>query len=212
MLFSKRPKSSEGDPEFSLHGIDRGHHKVSYRGIKCVKCPLDYVMYQMLLFEVQPDLLIEVGSYMGGAAMYYADLMDIAGKGEIHSINIKDELDRRSMHPRIRFSFDGWENYKLPEPGQYKTVMVIEDSVHTYQNTLSVMKTFAPVVTVGSYLVVEDGIIEALGLAKEYGGGPGRAIEEFLPENPNFVIDHRWTDMFGKNATFNINGYLKRIR
>jgi len=167
-------------------------------------------MYQMLLFEVQPDLLIEVGSYMGGSAMYYADLMDIIGKGEIHSMNIKNELDRRSIHQRIKFSFGGWENYKLPEPGKYKTVMVIEDSAHTYQNTISVMKRFASVVTVGSYLVVEDGIIDALGRTKEFGGGPVRAIKKFLPDNPNFEIDHRWTDMFGKNATFNVNGYLRR--
>jgi cephalosporin hydroxylase len=211
VLFSKKKKPSAADPEFSLTGIDRGHHQVSYRGIKCVKCPFDYVMYQMLLFEIQPDLLIEVGSYMGGSAMYYADLMDIIGKGEIHSVNIKNELDDRSIHPRVKFSFDGWENYRLPETGKYETVMVIEDSTHTYQNTMSVMKRFAPVVTVGSYLVVEDGIIDALGLARDYGGGPGRAIKEFLTNNSNFEIDHRWTDMFGKNATFNVDGYLKRI-
>jgi cephalosporin hydroxylase len=143
--------------------------------------------------------------------MYYADLMDIIGKGEIHSMNIKNELDPRSIHPRVKFSFDGWENYKPPGPEKYKTVMVIEDSAHTYQNTMSVMKRFAPVVTVGAYLVVEDGIIDALGLTKEYGGGPVRAIKEFLAGNPNFEIDHQWTDMFGKNATFNVNGYLKRI-
>ena len=142
--------------------------------------------------------------------MYFADLMDIIGKGEIHSMNIKNELDTRSVHPRVKFSFDGWENYNLPGPGKYKAVMVIEDSSHTYQNTLSVMEKFAPVVTVGSYLVVEDGIIDALGLTKEHDGGPVRAIKEFLPANPNFEIDHRWTDMFGKNATFNVNGYLKR--
>ena len=45
--------------KFDVHSIYVGHHKVSYRGINAIKCPFDYVIYQMILFEVKPDLVID---------------------------------------------------------------------------------------------------------------------------------------------------------
>jgi cephalosporin hydroxylase len=49
-----------------------------------------------------------------------------------------------------------------------------------------------------------------LGLEKEYEGGPLKAIREFTSVNKNFEIDRKWCDLFGVNATFNVNGYLKK--
>ena len=63
-----------------------------------------------------------------------------------------------------------------------------------------------------SYFIIEDGIINKLGLEKEYEGGPLKAIREFLPSHSEYIVDRKWCDMFGKNATFNVNGYLKKIR
>ena len=60
--------------------------------------------------------------------------------------------------------------------------------------------------------IVEDGIINELGLKKQYGGGPLKAINEFLENNTNFEVDRHWCDLFGKNATFNVKGYLKKLR
>jgi cephalosporin hydroxylase len=59
---------------------------------------------------------------------------------------------------------------------------------------------------------VEDGIINELGMEKLYNGGPLKAIREFLKTDDRFEVDIKWRDMFGKNATFNVNGYLKRIK
>jgi cephalosporin hydroxylase len=50
-----------------------------------------------------------------------------------------------------------------------------------------------------------------MGIEKNYDGGPLRAIEEFLPQNPQFEIDRKWCDFYGYNVTFNPNGYLKKI-
>ena len=49
-------------------------------------------------------------------------------------------------------------------------------------------------------------------MKEKYNGGPVRAIHEFLKHTPHFKIDRSWCDFFGKNATFNIDGYLKRIK
>ena len=50
-----------------------------------------------------------------------------------------------------------------------------------------------------------------MGWESIYDGGPLRSIEEFLIENNNYVINRKWCDFFGKNATFNPNGFLQRI-
>ena len=63
-----------------------------------------------------------------------------------------------------------------------------------------------------SYFIVEDGILNNLGLGKEYDGGPVRAIKEFLKRNSDYIIDNYYPNIFGENATFNVMGYLKKIK
>ena len=199
--------------DIGLKGLDRGHHKITYRGVPCIKCPMDYVMYQMIIEEVAPDLIIEIGTNEGGSALYFSDLLRIYGKGEIHTIDIDDRVAPLvKKQDNIRLFSEGWEKYDLALAEKFEKILVIEDSSHTYANTLAAIKRFAPVVTPGSYLIVEDGIIDALGLSAKYGGGPVKAIKEFLPDHSNFELATQWSDFFGTNATFNTVGYLKCLR
>lgn len=198
---------------YSLTGINEGHHNVSYRGIKCVKCPFDYVIYQMIINEIKPDLIIEIGTKHGGSAFYYADLLNMIGHGEVHTIDILNDCeDSVKNHERVTIFTDGWENYDLVNANGFDKILVIEDSSHTYENTLSAIGKFWHLVSLNSYLIVEDGIIDALGRSKEFNGGPVRAIEEFLNINDGFKLDLKWINFFGKNATFNTKGYLKKIK
>jgi cephalosporin hydroxylase len=89
---------------------------------------------------------------------------------------------------------------------------VIDDGSHLYEHTLEILQKFQDVVTPDSYFIVEDGALIHIGLTKDYGGGPVRAIEEFLQTNDNYIIDRNWCDFFGKNATFNTNGFLKKVK
>ncbi len=199
--------------EISLQSIYEGHFNVKYRGVSAVRCPFDYVIYQMIINELKPDLVIEIGTNKGGGALYIADLMDLMGHGEIHTIDVVSDHEKVvEEHPRIKLFFNGFANYDLHLAAPFKRIIVIDDSSHTYENTLSALNKFAPIVTTNSYFIVEDGIIDELGIEKDFGGGPLRAIEEFLADNSNFIVDRKWTDFFGRNATFNVNGYLKRIR
>lgn len=211
-LFRFIPKDEKF--KLSLQGLDRGHHKVTYKGVKAIRCPFDYVIYQMLIGEVRPDLIIEIGTHEGGGAMYLSDLLKAYGiEGEIHTIDINDAA-KINLQPysNIKFFGDGAENYDLLLAQKFKKILVIEDAAHTYECSKSAIDKFACLVSVGSYLIVEDGIVNELGVEKKYGGGPLKAIREFLPAHPEFMVDRRWCDMFGKNATFNVNGYLKRIK
>lgn len=196
----------------SVKSIDAGHHKVSYRGIKAIRCPFDYVIYQMILNEVKPDLVIEIGTRFGGGALYIADLLDNIGKGVLHAVDIVDNVNPEvKKHKRIEFFFDGWKNYDLSLTEGYEKILVIEDASHMYEDSIGALNKFHKVVSKDSYFIVEDGIVNKLGMEKRFEGGPLKAIREFLPEHPNYIVDRKWCDMFGKNATFNVNGYLKKI-
>lgn len=200
--------------ELGLKGLNAGHHKVTYKGVKAIRCPFDYVIYQMLIGEVRPDLIIEIGSHEGGGAMYLSDLLKAYGiDGQIHTIDIHENAKKNiEGYSNIIFFEGGAENYDLSLANKFKKILVIEDAAHTYECTKNAIDKFASVVSKDSYLIVEDGIVNELGLEKEYGGGPLKAIREFLPVHPEFIVDRKWCDMFGKNATFNVNGYLKKIK
>lgn len=198
---------------FDSYTVNDGHFHVTYRGISAIRCPFDYVMYQMIISEIKPDLVIEIGTNYGGGALYLADLMDAIGHGTIHTIDIvKKTGDLVATHPRIKLFTDGWANYDLKEAKDFSKILVIEDASHTYEDTLGALQKFSPIVSVGSYFIVEDGIVSELGREKGFNGGPLRAIREFLANNNTFIVDRKYCDMFGKNATFNVNGYLKKLK
>jgi len=89
-----------------------------------------------------------------------------------------------------------------------KRVLVIEDSSHTYDNTLRVLQLYSSLIPVGGYLIVEDGICyHGLDLGPK--PGPYEAIESFVEENPNFEIDRSQESFL---VTWNPKGYLKRLR
>lgn len=212
MILKKLKRLFVKELSYPVKSVYQGHHQITYRGVPCIKCPFDYVNYQMILNEVKPDLIIEIGTNKGGSALYLADLMEIMGKGQIHSIDIQDEaFDLVRKHPRIKLFTEGWQKYDLELAKYFATVLVIEDSSHDYENTLHAIQKFAPVVSSGSYLIVEDGILNTLGWGKSFGGGPTKAIHKFLESTNDFKIEKMWENFFGKDTTFNPHGFLKKI-
>jgi len=199
--------------DFKLKDIEAGHFKVTYKGVHAIKCPFDYVLYQMLIWEVKPDLIIEIGTNKGGSALYLADLLELNKKGEIHTIDLSVNQENASLlsHPRIKVFKDGFMNYDTSHLSNYETILVIEDGSHTYEDTRDALEKFSSFVTKNSYFIAEDGIVNELGREKEFNGGPQKAVAEFIKKNKDFIIDRKWCDFFGPNATFNVNGYLKRI-
>jgi cephalosporin hydroxylase len=199
---------------FDVNTISKGHHKVTYRGIKTIKCPFDYVLYQMLIFDLKPDLIIEIGTNHGGSSLYMADMLDIIGEGIIHTIDIKeyDMSPLVSNNLRIKRFLGGYKNYDINLTKNFKRIMVIDDGSHTYEDVKSSIEMFKDIVSVGSYFIIEDGALDKVGLSSEYHGGPNKSIFEFLENNTNYIIDETLCNFFGINATFNTNGYLKRIK
>jgi cephalosporin hydroxylase len=210
-IYRKKPSQ---ETNFNLKTIEIGHHNFEYNGLKSLKCPFDYLNYQMIIDEVKPDLIIEIGTHFGGNSLYLADLLQLRNRGFLHTIDVNEygDLSKLDLHPRIKRFLGGYENYDLNQIMEFENVLIIDDGSHQYRDVLNSLNKFNKFVTTNSYFIVEDGVLSELGYEESHEGGPLRAIEEFLKENKNFIIDEKWINFFGKNATFNPKGYLKKIR
>lgn len=198
----------------SLKSIEKGHLNTTYRGVEMYKCPFDFVIYQMIINQIKPDLIIEIGTFKGGGALYFADLLDIIGKGIVHTINILEDVSDPQVigHPRIKRFIDGFQNYDLNLTSGFEKILVVDDGSHQSKDVLEAFKKFNSVVTSGSYYIIEDGVLSDLGYNPAYDGGPLFVMDYILNETQDFEIDRKWCDFYGENATFNPNGYLKKIR
>jgi cephalosporin hydroxylase len=211
---SPRPFSSD-IPRALLNSVQTGTMRYTYKGIPALKNPFDLALYTRLLWDVKPKTLIEIGSYKGGSAIWFADQMRSMGiDGRIFSLDIIAVQD--VSDPIVSFITSDslssamprdWLN-SLPRP-----MMVIEDSAHTFEHTLFVLRYFADIMRPQEYLIVEDAIVTPMGIEFDgaLNGGPALAIQQFLNDRSDFVVDPDLCDYFGFNVTYNVNGYLKKV-
>ncbi len=190
---------------------DKVLSKTTYFGVKTLKNPLDAWVYQEIICEVRPDIVIEVGNFCGGSTLFLAHILDALGKGKVIALDLshKDVPEFIKKNRRIKFiEGDACKNSVRVKKLIKRTdkVLVIEDSAHTFENTLNVIKTFAPMVTKDSYLIIEDSICHH-GIAVGPNPGPWEAIEEFIKDNQEFIID-RSREAF--LITYNPKGFLRR--
>ncbi len=194
-----------------FHSWDRTWQNTYYRGVQVLKCPLDLWVYQELICEVRPDLIVEAGTNRGGSAYYLADVCETQGRGRVVTIDV-EERPGRPEHPRITYlagrSTDeavlGRVGTLIPPGG---TVLVILDSDHSAENVKAELVAYAPMVTPGSYLIVEDTCIRHPVLPT-FPPGPMEAVDAFLAGNRDFVIDESREKFM---VTFNPSGYLRRV-
>ncbi len=188
------------------------YNRTYWMSVPCLKCPLDLWIYQEIIAEIKPDLIIETGTHMGGSALYIAHLLDIIGKGQIITIDILD-YPTRPNHPRIKYVNGSSADPKLIslllDARPAETRLVILDSDHSKAHVSAELSLFAPYVSVGSYMIVEDTNINGHPTYKSFGDGPFEALEEFLSRNKDFIVDQSREKFL---MTFNPQGYLKRIQ
>lgn len=185
----------------------------TYRGVKVLKNPCDLWQYQELIWEVQPRLIIETGTAHGGSALYLADLAQHTS-GEVITIDIHgtELYPSRPTHTRLSYiqadSADPHTRERINMSIIQGPKMVILDSDHRKDHVLKELDLWADIVTVGSYLIVEDTNINGHPVVPEHGPGPWEALEEWLPDHPEFVSD---ISAEKYKLTFNPGGYLKRL-
>ncbi len=194
-----------------------GNHRIweqtRWMGFPVLKTPADLWIYQEILFEIKPDLVIETGTYASGTTLFIAQMMDIIGNGRIVSIDVQT-LSIRAQHDRITYITGSSADAAVANAAAAHlkpegSCLVILDSDHTQRHVESELKLFSPLVTVGSYLIVEDSNVNGHPVYPTFGPGPYEAIESFLQNNRNFIPDKSREKFL---VSWNPNGYLRRTR
>jgi uncharacterized protein (TIGR03067 family) len=186
-------------------------------GIYTLQNPNDVWIHQEIITEVKPDYIIEAGTAAGGSALIWAMvLQQVNPTAKVITLDIEDHTENARKLPvwqeRIEFikgsSTDPKIVAELAKRVQGRKVLVILDSDHSKNHVLDELKAYSPMVSVGSYLIVQDTNINGHPVLKEFGPGPYEAVEEFLATNKQFESDRsRERFLF----TMHPNGYLKRM-
>lgn len=189
----------------------RTWHETRWLGVAVSKCPLDLWIYQELLVELRPDLVIETGTSFGGSALYLASCMDLIGTGRVLTIDVTEQPNRPA-HDRITYvtgSSTAPEAVARAavEAKSAGVVMVILDAKHSRDHVLAELRAYSPLVTPSSYILVEDTNLNGHPVFADHGPGPHEAIEAFLAESDSFVRDRQREKFY---LTFNPGGYLQR--
>jgi cephalosporin hydroxylase len=185
--------------------------RTTYFGIAAKKSPMDAWVYQEIIFETRPDVIVEIGNADGGSTLFLAHLCDLLGKGRVIGLDLSHRTvsEQVKNHPRITLiEMDACEGFEYVERqiSKEERTLVIEDSSHAYDNTLNILRRYSGLIRPGDYFIVEDGICHH-GLDVGPKPGPYEAVEAFINENKDFEIDRSREHFF---ITWNPKGYLRR--
>ncbi|KKR28865.1 MAG: Cephalosporin hydroxylase [Candidatus Woesebacteria bacterium GW2011_GWA1_39_8] len=237
----ERTRSCQNDKEFQ-NAKQAFHDKLTkfkyaynfyWMGVPIIQTPAETQAYHELIWQVKPDLIIETGIAWGGSIIFAASqikLLEACGyikNGRVIGIDIEIRPHNKknlALHPMTKkitmiegSSIDPEivKKVKILAKGK-KRILVHLDSNHTHDHVLAELRAYAPLVTKGSYCIVEDTGIEDdpaennQGKAFGKGNNPKTAVWAFLKENNDFKIDK---DFEAKLIlTGAPDGYLKKIK
>jgi cephalosporin hydroxylase len=176
---------------------------------------MDLWVYQEIVWDLQPTLIIETGTAYGGSALYFARQLDRVGEGHVLSIDL-EPAERLPTHPRISY-VRGFSSVHAELVAKVQAiahghprVMVVLDSDHAKRHVLAELEAYAPLVTKNQFLVVEDTNMNGRPVDIDWHGGPGPglAVDEWLPQHKEFeraLLAERYL------LTMHPNGWMRRI-
>lgn len=207
-------------------------------GLPIIQFPADVLVTQEIIWEVRPDVIIETGVARGGSIAFSASMLAVLDSAEATGrtptttprrvIGIDIDIRPHNRHVLESHPFAGM--IELVEGSSVdpdivanvcervrtdERVLVILDSNHTHEHVLAELMAYAELVTAGSYCIVQDtGIEDAVegsfpGRSWGPGNSPKSAIAAWLPDHPEFVVDHRIDQKL--LLTSSPGGYLRRV-
>jgi cephalosporin hydroxylase len=176
--------------------------------------PADLHVYQELLVERRPDLVVLAGEDggLGGRALFVASICDQLGHGQVVAVGGADASER-AAHPRVTYLGGPADRPQVaaevatlaPEPPNALVIL----GLGATPRVVAAFELYAPMVAMGGYVVVENTVVNGRPARPGFAPGPYEAVEAILGRGGDFVPDpagERYT------ITFNRNGYLKRVR
>mmetsp|Transcript_20488 Transcript_20488/g.35217 ORF Transcript_20488/g.35217 Transcript_20488/m.35217 type:complete len:364 (-) Transcript_20488:592-1683(-) len=209
---------------------DRGLYKrTMWAGAQSLQPPLDAWILQEIVFEVKPDLIIEIGTFTGGSAVFFSHMMEIYNtNARILTFDIRDvyqnylsetrgpcpkciAANETSLWKRVDFvqgDANTPENRALcrDRASKAKTVLVNIDGQHLYEDIKRDIENFHDFVTPGSYMIVQDTHLTRLYDHKPYAH---KACEEFIATHPDWYMDR---DREYLVISAHPMGFLKRLK
>jgi cephalosporin hydroxylase len=229
-LYSPRAFEIISDLWLKLGWDQKYSYTFTWMGRPIVQLPEDVLRVQEVICKVQPDVIIETGVAHGGSLMLYATLCKALGKGRVIGVDIeirqhnRKAIEQHVLSPLIKLiegSSTAQETVSEVKRlvGESQTVLVILDSCHTREHVLNELESYAPLVSIGSYIVATDGIMKEL--SDQPRGKPEwardnavKAAEDFVSRHPAFVIEQpEWLfneSHLSKNITYWPGAFLRR--
>lgn len=181
-------------------------------GVPIIRHPDDIVLQQEIMWKVRPDCVIECGVARGGSLALSSTLMSTIGVApRVLGIDIQ-------ILPHTYNSLNHWINHggvELLEADSSSLVakskvkeflsncrmsaLMVLDSNHSHVHVLSELNSIAPLLPVGSVIMVADTIIEEMPenyyVGRPWGrnNNPYTAVQEFLSSNDKFEMDRSWS-------------------
>ncbi|HMF72710.1 MAG TPA: cephalosporin hydroxylase family protein [Flavitalea sp.] len=226
-LQGKNAELNQVAQSFLLSTVQSGYsYNFTWMGRPIIQYPQDMVAMQEIIWNVKPDLIIETGIAHGGSLIFYASIMELIGHGEVLGIDIdirahnKAEIESHPMKKRISMiegsSIASQTIQKVKKFAEGKQrILVTLDSNHSHDHVLSELEQYSNFVSLGSYLVVFDTVVEDFpagtfpGRPWDKGNNSKTAVSSFLQKSKDFEIDSNITDKILVSVA--PGGYLKRI-
>ena len=211
----------------------RYSYNFSWLGRPIIQYPQDMVAMQELIWSIQPDLIIETGIAHGGSLIFSASMLELnavcGGPGDALVLGVDIDIrphNRQAIeaHPLFRrigliqgssIADDVVAQVRARTAGK-RRILVCLDSNHTHDHVLAELQAYAPLVSVGSYCVVFDTVVEDLPAELssdrpwDPGNNPKTAVREYLKNRPEFEIDKAIERKL--QITVAPDGYLRRCR
>jgi cephalosporin hydroxylase len=163
-----------------------------WRGHRLWQNAIDLNVTSEHILASRPDIIIETGTYQGGSAIFFADLMVLSGKqADVVSIDLAPLATPN--HPGVQYltgrsSIDGGVVAEIRTLIGGRRAFVVLDSDHRASHVYEELQLYAPLVHPGDHLLVQDGNMYAtLGMPLEE--TPIGGIARFLDECPEFTVD-----------------------
>jgi len=207
------------------HWENKLSYEVNWFGMPIIQTAEDMVVLQEIVYDIRPDFIVETGIAHGGSLIYFASLLELLGKGRVIGIDIEIRKHNKTLlekHPMIKriITIEGdsaseeiFKRIRNKIPKRSK-VLVVLDSNHIREHVLKELNLYSPLVSKGSYIIVEDTIMPEVAKykhAKDYYGNDNtkQAVGIFMKNNKEFVVD-KTREKLG--FTYFPGGFLKRIK